>query len=81
MSALLTIVGSLVSLLVWWVKHKETPQTRMKRIAEETEADLEKVDEAIASGDMGRVDYEFSRLRRRILLETTGHDNRGGEAG
>ncbi len=75
MKAVIALISGLVSILAWWLKHRETPQAVMKRITGAVNEDMEKVNKAIAEGEILDIAAAFARLHTRILRETAGVDN------
>ena len=57
---------------MWYLKHREKPETKLKRIQDDLENDMERINEAIHDGDTVNIAGEFARLRGRIRRETAG---------
>ena len=77
MEGILGLIGTVLGLLLWWFKHRDSPEAIRKRIIEEAKDDLEKMDNALARGDVDDITRLYADLRRRLQLETSG-DNRTG---
>ena len=77
MEGILGLIGTVLGLLLWWFKHRDSPEVIRKRIIEEAKDDLEKMDTAIVRGDVDDITRLYADLRRRLQLETSG-DNRTG---
>ncbi len=70
MKAVIALISGLVSVLLWYLKTRETPEAKLKRIGEIFDEDMERVNKAIAEGDYIDIAGEYARLRYRILRAT-----------
>ena len=73
---ILGIIGTILALILFLWKKKDSPEAMRKRILEGAKDDLERMDNALARGDPDDATAIWRRLRNDVLRETSGDSTR-----
>lgn len=76
MEGILGVIGTVLGLILWWLKHRESPEAVRQRILEETKESLDELGNAIARDDKEDIRRWYADTISRILRKTSG-DNAG----
>lgn len=71
MSGLFGAIAAIAAIVLYFLKHHDSPETKQHKILEKTDETLSKFEKALAEKDADRVADMWADLHRSVLLDTT----------
>ena len=80
-SGILGVIGTLLALVLWWLKRRDTPEKKQDRILRALEERIAKTRKADGAGNADDIARHDAELGDDVVRETTDFHGRGDDRG